>query len=91
MIPAIGTLVVVGEHEKRDPYTPVMHRHIGVVERVFTDVSPTLLMLKPVRHFCYVLGYHELGRYLPAHLVRCALDECYPLFTLETNYALQAC
>lgn len=73
------------------PYTPVMHRHIGIVEQVFTDVSPTLLLLKPVRHFCYVLGYHGLGRYLPARLVCCALDECYPLFTLETDHAPQAC
>jgi hypothetical protein len=81
-IPQPGTLVVVGQHETRRGAEPVMHRTICKVVYVVDDVQPTLLLLEPLRRFCYVLGYHELGRYIPAHVHCCAVDECYPLFTL---------
>lgn len=79
----IGDLVVVEETEFRGAATPVIHTTICEVE-FFLEMedAPDFVMLKPIRHFCYVEGYPELGRRIPAQMVAAPITHVHKVFTV---------
>lgn len=85
-------MILVRGVEKRGTAAPVLHERVGRVLRVHDDIGGVEYAV--LSHFCYVEGYHQLGRSLPTGRrqwsdgsLTDAIDfaltsECRPLFTL---------
>jgi hypothetical protein len=82
-----GDLVTFEVREPRRDAAPVMYRTVGTVIEVHPglgDNGEALVIVKPLRLYCYVYGHHTLGRFLPPRPVAvCALSELSQLFTFE--------
>lgn len=78
-----GDLVTFVETESRASGYPVHYRTVGRVIDLVSLPGEQWLFIAPLSFFCWVEGYPENGRRLPASRIHACLDrDVSPLFTL---------